>query len=360
MTVRMKDIAKDLGISKVTVSKVLNNHLDISPATRERVLQRVRELNYRPSLQARSLFTGQSLLAGLIVPDLVHAFFSEAAKSLSRILRQKGFGLLIADSNEDTELENEEIDQMMRRRVDMLIIASCQVDPQCLRRVVEENVPLILIDRSFQSFNANFVGTDDALVGEMATEHLIRIGCRKIAYIGGKNVSTSEGRLKGYKNALKRNGMKAPTNYVLSREHGDESGDITGQAAMDDLLKLKSRPDVVFCYNDPAAIGAINAILAAGLRIPEDVAVIGAGNIRYAESLRVPLSSIDVSSTALGEEAGNLALELIAKPQKLRPRSIIIKPRLIVRESTTREIPRAKPSPGKKVDPSKGRVKPAS
>ena len=333
MTVRMKDIAKDLGISKVTVSKVLNNHLDISAATRERVLQRVRELNYRPSLQARSLFTGQTLLAGLIVPDLVHAFFSEAAKSLSRILRQHGFGLLIADSNEDNELENEEIDQMLRRRVDMLIIASCQNDPQCLRRVVEENVPLILIDRSFENFKANFVGTDDVLVGEMATDHLIRIGCRKIAYIGGKNVSTSEGRLKGYKNALRRSGLKAPKSYVLSREHGDESGDITGKAAMEDLLKLRSRPDAVFCYNDPAAIGAINAIIAAGLRIPHDIAVIGAGNIRYAESLRVPLSSIDVSSTALGEQAGNLALELISKPPKTRPKRIIIKPRLIVRES---------------------------
>ncbi len=334
MAVRMKDIAKDLGVSKVTVSKVLNNHLDISPATRARVLQRVRELNYRPSLQARSLFTGQTLLAGLIVPDLVHAFFSEAAKSLSCILRHRGFGLLIADSNEDTELENEEIDQMLRRRVDMLIIASCQNDPQCLRRVAEDNVPLILIDRRFESFKANFVGTDDVLVGEMATEHLIRIGCRKIAYIGGKNVSTSEGRLKGYKNALRRHGIKAPTSYVISREHGDESGDITGKAAMEDLLKLRSRPDAVFCYNDPAAIGAINAIIAAGFRIPQDIAVIGAGNIRYSESLRVPLSSIDVSSKVLGEQAGNLALELISKLHKMRPKSIIIKPKLIVREST--------------------------
>jgi LacI family transcriptional regulator len=350
----MKDIAKDLGISKVTVSKVLNNHLDISPATRERVLQRVRELNYRPSLQARSLFTGQTLLAGLIVPDLVHAFFSEAAKSLSRILRQHGFGLLIADSNEDTELENEEIDQMLRRRVDMLFIASCQVDPQCLRRVVEDGVPLVLIDRSFEDFKANFVGTDDVMVGEMATEHLIRIGCRKIAYIGGKNVSTSEGRLEGYKNALKRNGIKVTSSYVLSREHGDESGDITGKAAMEDLLKLRSRPDAVFCYNDPAAIGAINAILAAGLRIPQDIAVIGAGNIRYAESLRVPLSSIDVSSTALGEQAGNLALELIAKPPRMRPKSIIIKPRLIVRESAARGVPPRKTAGKKTIHPKEG------
>jgi LacI family transcriptional regulator len=336
MAVRMKDIAKDLGVSVVTVSKVFNHHLDISPATRERVLRRMRELNYRPSLEARGLSTGQSLLAGLIVPDLVHTFFSEAAKSLSRVLRQQGFGLLIADSDEDTELEKEDIDQMLRRHVDILIVASCQTDPQSLRRVVDESVPLILMDRRFDRFSANFVGTDDVLVGDMATEHLIRVGCRKIAYIGGKHVSTSEGRLKGYRNALKRSGVKVPRSYAISREHGDESGDISGRAAMEKLLALRPRPDAVFCYNDAAAIGAINAIFAAGLRIPADIAVIGAGNIRYSESLRVPLSSIDVSSAALGEQVGKLALELISKPRNARPKSVIINPRLLVRESSAR------------------------
>jgi LacI family transcriptional regulator len=336
MAVRMKDIAKDLGVSVVTVSKVFNHHLDISPATRERVLRRIRELNYRPSLEARGLSTGQSLLAGLIVPDLVHTFFSETAKSLSRVLRQQGFGLLIADSDEDTELEKEDIDQMLRRHVDILIVASCQTDPQCLRRVVDERVPLILMDRRFDKFSANFVGTDDVLVGDMATEHLIRVGCRKIAYIGGKHVSTSEGRLKGYRNALKRSGVKVPRSYVISREHGDESGDISGRAAMEKLLALHPRPDAVFCYNDAAAIGAINAIFAAGLRIPADIAVIGAGNIRYSESLRVPLSSIDVSSAALGEQVGKLALELISKPGNARPKSVTINPRLLVRESSAK------------------------
>jgi LacI family transcriptional regulator len=339
MAVRMKDIANDLGVSVVTVSKVFNHHLDVSPATRERVLRRMRELNYRPSLEARGLSTGQSLLAGLIVPDLVHTFFSEAAKSLSRVLRRQGFGLLIADSDEDTELEKEDIDQMLRRHVDILIVASCQTDPQCLRRVVDERVPLILMDRRFDGFSANFVGTDDVLVGDMATEHLIRVGCRKIAYIGGKHVSTSEGRLKGYRNALRRSGVKVPRSYVISREHGDESGDISGRAAMEKLLALRPRPDAVFCYNDAAAIGAINAIFAAGLRIPADIAVIGAGNIRYSESLRVPLSSIDVSSAALGEQVGKLALELISKPGNVRPKSVTISPRLLVRESSEGRTP---------------------
>lgn len=336
MTVRMKDIAKDLGVSTVTVSKVFNNHLDISPATRERVLRRMRELNYRPSLQAQGLVSGQTSLAGLIVPDLVHTFFAETAKSLSRVLRQADFGLLIADSDEDAELEQQEIEQMMRRRVDILIIASCQTDPRSLRHIVDEGVPLILIDRRLENFKPNFVGTDDVMVGDMATEHLIRAGSRRIAYISGSNVSTSVGRLKGYRNALSRHRISVPKEYVVIRKHGDESGDITGREAMEKLLSLRSRPDAVFCYNDAAAVGAISAIFSAGLRIPDDIAVIGAGNIRYSESLRVPLSSIDVSSRELGEQTGKMALELIAKTRKSRPRNVLIRPKLLVRESSVR------------------------
>jgi LacI family transcriptional regulator len=335
MAVRMKDIAEDLGISVVTVSKVFNNHLDISAATRERVLRRMKELNYQPSLHAQGLVSGHTFMVGLIVPDLVHAFFSEVAKSVSSVLRKNGFGLVISSSDEDPELEKQEIEQMMRRRVDVLMLASCQTGTESLRRVVEQRVPLILIDRKFDSFEANFVGTDDVLVGELATEHLIGLGRRKIAHIGGgQDVSTSDGRLQGYKKALARHRITVPAKYTLKRKRGDESGDTTGQQAMEKLLRVKPRPDAVFCYNDPAAIGAMNAIIAAGLRIPEDIAVIGAGNIRYAESFRVPLSSVDVSSTSLGELAGKLALQLSANKKPSAPKTIVVQPKLVVRESS--------------------------
>jgi LacI family transcriptional regulator len=336
MTVRMKDIAKELGLSTVTVSKVFNNHTDISPATRERVLRRMRELNYKPSLHARGLATGHSSMIGLIVPDLVHAYFSEVAKSLSQVLRQKGLGLLIADSDEDVELENQEIEQMMRRQVDALIVVSCQPDAQHLRKVQDQDFPLILIDRRFDELKANYVGTDNVLVGDMATEHLINIGRRKIAHICGKNVSTSRDRLTGYRNALARHGIEVPKNFVVSRDLGDKFGDTTGREAMQKLLALRTCPDAVFCYNDPAAIGAMNAIISAGLRIPEDIAVIGSGNIRYAESFRVPLSSIEVSSVAMGEEAGKLVFDVVDQKRKTRPKSVLIRPKLLVRDSSVR------------------------
>jgi LacI family transcriptional regulator len=343
MAVRMKDIAYDLGVSVVTVSKVFNNHRDISPATRKRVLHRMKELNYQPSLHAQGLVSGQSFMVGLIVPDLVHAFFSEVAKSISAVVRKKGFGLVISSSNDDPQLEQDEISLMVRRRIDVLIVASCQENAKTLRTVARE-VPLVLLDRKFKDFDANFVGTDDVLVGKMATEHLIQMGYRRIAHIGGKKTSTSLGRFQGYRNALARHKISVPDSYIIHRKRSDESGDTTGRQAMEKMLKLKPRPDAVFCFNDPAAIGAMNAIIGAGLSIPHDIALIGAGNIRYAESFRVPLSTIDVSSSALGEFAGNMALKLAAEKRSSPARTIVVPPKLIVRDSTSSKKPSARKS----------------
>lgn len=346
MAIRMKDIANDLGISVVTVSKVINNHRDISPATRERVLRRIKELNYQPSLHAQGLAFGRTLMVGLVVPDLIHAFFSEVAQSISGVIRKKGYSLLVASSDEEPELENLEIQQMIQRHVDVLIVASCQTDPATFRNVVQEKVPLILIDRSFSDFDGHFVGTNDVLIGELATDHLVGLGRRRIAHISGHKVSTANDRLEGYRRALKRHKIPYAAKYVVHRSLGDKAGDESGKLAMEKLLALNPRPDAVFCYNDPAAIGAMNAILGAGLRIPEDIAVVGSGNIRYAESLRVPLSSVDVPRTSLGEQVGELALKLTTPQKDLRNQKIIIQPKLIIRDST-RDKKALKTSPTK-------------
>jgi LacI family transcriptional regulator len=338
MAVRMKDIADDLGLSVVTVSKVFNNHRDIGAATRERVLRRMKELNYQPSLHAQGLASGRTMMVGLIVPDLVHAFFSEVAQSISDVLRKQGYGLVIASSDEEPELERREIEQMIRRRVDVLIVASCQGDPESLKQAIEQKVPLILIDRSFKDLEANFVGTDDVHVGEMATEHLIGLGRRTIGHIGGQTVSTSNDRLAGYRKALARHNLSLPAKYIVRRTLGDKAADNTGRKAMETLLLVDPRPDAVFCYNDPAAIGAMNAILAAGLRIPEDIALVGCGNIRYAESFRVPLSSVDIPRKTLGQHAAEIALEMTAKKRPAQARKILVTPRLVIRESSRPSI----------------------
>jgi LacI family transcriptional regulator len=332
----MKDIARDLGVSVVTVSKVLRHHRDISEPTRERVLRRMKELNFRPNLAARALVTGRTFTVGLVVPDLVHPFFAEVAKGISRALREKGYSLFISSSEEDAQLERQEIEQLLARRVDALVVASAQSTAESFRRIEEQKTPYVLIDRRFKGLAANFVGVDDRAAGELATTHLIEAGCRRIAHIRGPQVSTAVGRMEGYRRALARRGMTAPEGYVVAGRSGDDAGDVSGHQSMGALLKCRPRPDGVFCYNDPIAMGALAAILEAGLRVPEDIAVIGCGNVRYAGLLRVPLSSIDQASGSIGERAARLVLALIENKRAARPRTVLLKPRLVARASTAR------------------------
>jgi LacI family transcriptional regulator len=316
---------------------VLRNHSDISPQTRARVWRRIEEVNYRPNPAARALVTGRTRSIGLIVPDLVHPFFAEVAKGLSRVLRKRDYSLVIASSEEDPALERSEIDQLLARRVDALIIASAQRTVESFRRIEEQQTPYILIDRRFQALPAHFVGVDDERVGELATEHLIDRGCRRVAHLRGPEVSTALGRLQGYRRALHRHGLSMPTEYIVSPRSSDDAGDRSGYEAMKQLLELDPRPDGVFCYNDPAAMGALKAILESGLRVPEDVALIGCGNVHYDALLRVPLSSIDQDSAGIGERAAKLALSVVeAKGPPARPRTVLLTPRLVARESTLR------------------------
>ena len=338
MAVRMKDIAHDLGVSVVTVSKVLRNHADISAETRDRVLKRMKELNYQRNLAARALVTGKSYIMGLVVPDLIHPFFAQIAKKMSYLLRDHGYSLVTCSSNEEPEIEEQEIERMLARRVDALIVASTQFSIESLRAMEQQRTPYILIDRKFAGLTANFVGVDDQAVGFIATSHLIDVGCRTIAHISGPEVSTALGRLDGYKQALAKRGREFRPEYVVRREHGDDSSDISGDEAMRRLLKMDPRPDGVFCYNDPTAMGAMRAILEAGLRIPEDIAVVGCGNVFYADFLRVPLTSVDQDSDAIGEHAVNLAMALIGAKTPERPKTILLQPKLVVRASSQRRI----------------------
>jgi LacI family transcriptional regulator len=334
--IRLKDIARDLGVSVVTVSKVLRNHEDIGPETRDRVLKRIKELNYQPNLAARALVTGRSQLAGLIVPDLVHPFFAEVAKGVSGRLRTQGYGLVIASSEEDADLEKQEIAQMLARQLDVLLIASAQWTVESFRKIEEQQRPYVLVDRRFSGLAANFVGTDDLAVGRIATEHLIENGCRRFAYIGGESVSPALDRLEGYCGVLALNNLRMPDEYTICRAHSDDSGDVTGYRAAQELLDLSPRPDGIFCNNDPIAMGAIAAILEANLRIPMDISIVGAGNVRYASALRVPLSSVDQDSQTLGVRAAELALSLLQAKGTVRPKQILLRPRLVARESSLR------------------------
>lgn len=340
MAVRLKDIANELGLSVVTVSKVLRDHPDIGADTRKRVLNRMRELNYQPNLAARSLVTGRTWTLGLVVPALVHPFFADIAQAISSETSSRGYSLFIASSDDDPELEVREIKQLLARRVDVIIVASAQWSIDCFRLIEEHKIPYILIDRKFQGLDANFVGVDDEAVGVMATSHLIEEGCRRIAHIRGPEVSTATGRLEGYRRALAMYNMTPLPGHIVSLgASGDHRGEKGGYQAAKRLLAADPRPDGIFCFNDPSALGAMRAILEAGVRIPEDIAVVGCGNLSYSDFLRVPLSSVDQSSESIGKRTAELALKIARKKAPIRPKTELIAPRLVVRSSSLR-LPR--------------------
>ena len=320
----------------VTVSKVLRDHPDIGEETRKRVLRRVRELDYQPNVLARSLVTGRSYLIGVVVPDLLHSFFAQVAKAVSTVVGQRGYSVIISSSEEDPVLEEREIRQMIARQLDALVIASCGNESAAFERMDRQGQPYVLIDREVPGLVANFVGIDDQAAGRIATEHLFDQGCRKIAHIRGKDNSTGMRRFEGYKQALERRGLHYSDANVVERSTVDIESTRLGAEAMRSLLKQRSRPDGVFCYNDPLAIGAMTAILESGLRIPEDIAIIGCGNLHYDSALRVPLSSVDQHSQMIGECAAKILLNMIESKVRPHAKSVILDPSLVVRASTLR------------------------
>lgn len=333
MPIRLKDIARDLGVSVITVSKALRGAKDISAKTRERVLKRVAEVNYRPNLLARGLASGKTFTLGLVVPDLLHPFFAEFAKSLNSILRQNSYGLILASSEDDPDIEQQEIRTVLARGVDALLIASCQRTLQGFYGIEDQRTPFILIDRDFPHLYANFVGTDDYRAGMLATRHLLDIGRQHIAHIAGPPHSPAVGRHNGYKAALMEHGFPVLEGYTIARSKVEELGESAGYHSMQELLRLNPRPDAVFCYNDLTAIGAMYAATEYGLTLPGDIAFVGCGNVHYSEYLRVPLSSIDQSTSLLGEYAGKLALRLIDE-EPGTPEKVLLSPSLVVRASS--------------------------
>jgi LacI family transcriptional regulator len=329
--VRLKDIARDLNVSVMTVSKVVRGCADVGEETRTRVMARVKELNYQPNWVARSLAARRTFIFGLIVPDLMHSFFAEIAKALSAKVREAGYDVVICNSEENAELEAAEIERLMGRQVDGLVLASAHMTASAavFERLEARGLPYVLIDRRFTDLQAPYVGSDDEAIGRMATEHLVERGARRIAHLAGLDRQPGLGRLAGFRAALAAAGLPVREDYIVRA-----TDDATGYLAMRSLLAASERPDAVFGYNDPTAAGAMKAILEAGLRIPQDIKVIGVGNVHYSDLLRVPLSTIDQGSETIGENAADILLKAAGSKRRRPSRTVIVEPKLMPREST--------------------------
>jgi LacI family transcriptional regulator len=334
MTVTLSDIAHDLDVSIVTVSKALRNTGKISARTRKRVIQRAKELKYQPNWIARSLVTRRTYTVGLLLPDFTHSFFAAIAKTVAETVRPHGYHVIISYFEEDAELERSEAQSLLARHVDGLIIASAQNPEQLdvFESMRARKVPFVLIDRPIVGVRASFVGADNEAIGRLATEHLVERGCARIAHLRGPDIGLAAGRLGGYRKALEERGFSVAQRYIVKAGYQDD----TGYEAMRRLLRMNPVPDGVFCYNDPVAIGAMKAICEAGLRIPDDIAVVGAGNVHYSDVLAVPLTTIDQGVDQIGLRAAKLLIEQMGSKRVLPPQKVLIAPKLVMRESTRR------------------------
>ena len=331
MPVKLDDIARALNVSKMTVSRAINNHPEISSETRARILAMARKMKYRPNQFARALTTNHSYLIGIVVPDLMHSYFAEICRGVEAHARPAGYQNLICSTDEEARKEKEEIEALLSR-TDGLIVASAlpASETKFYKRLLAEGANIVLIDRLLDGLRCSAVTTDDVEVGLLATEHLIKLGHKKIGHLRGPNVSTATKRLQGYEQAIKKAKLKP-----LVHDCGFTESD--GYEAMKKWIASRILPTAIFAANDPAAIGAMSAMSEAGLKVPDDVAFVGAGSIHYGDMLSVPLTTVSWSKAEMGQSAASLLLELIdGSKTARRHRVITVPPELLIRQSSVK------------------------
>jgi LacI family transcriptional regulator len=300
------------------------------------VLAKVAELGYQPNAVARSLTLRRTHTLGIVIPDLMHSFFVEIVAGLEAVASARGYGLLLCSSNEDPGKERQELEMLRQRQVDGIVLGSANAtgNTDLLQQLTTRGIGLVMIDRDdHPEVRCDRVVTDDEEVGRLATAHLIAQGRRAIAHVTGTSVVHAKRRADGYRAALKAGRLKARPEWII--RGGFKEAD--GYRAMQKLLGMKPRVDAVFAANDPSAIGAMKAIWDAGLRIPEDIAIVGAGDIALGDLLRVPLSTVSWSREAQGKAAADLLLERIdddIQGGADRPQRVVIPPKLVVRRSS--------------------------
>jgi LacI family transcriptional regulator len=331
MPVRLKDIAAELNLSKMTISKVLRGQTDVSEDTKARVLQRARELNYRPNTTARSLRTGQTFVMGLIVPSMSESYFGDIARGVLHAIRSAGYGLVVCPSQGDPELEQQQIELLLSRQVDALLIVSLEESAAFMERLSKgQTAPLIFVNRRFPGATGNFVGIDEERVGRIACEHLIASGCKRIAYLRGPHTAIGDLRYAGFREALGDARLSLHPELVVDAMGIETSEYRRGFDGMMRLLDGRGRPDGVMAYSDMIAVGAMDASLHRGIRIPEGIAFVGCGNETGLCEMRVPLSSVATQGHEVGQKAGRMAIRLATNGGK-GSRKVLVAPQLVGR-----------------------------
>ena len=335
--VTLKQIAEELGISITTVSKALKEYPDVSKKTRKLVRETAAMLNYKPNSFAVNLRTKESKTIGLIIPEIVHHFFSSVIKGIISQAEKKGYLVITLQSNESYELEKKQIDLLISKRVDGILIslANGTADYKHISEVLNQETPLVMFDKIAKAIKCSKVTIDDRKAAYKATQYLIDIGCKRIAHFRGPLLpQNSIDRFLGYKQALTDNNIIYDSSlvYLLNEMSFDE-----GKFYANQLLKDHNDVDGIFINTDLVAIGAISEFNNQGIKVPEQINVIGFSNWFMASVISPSLTTINQPGFEIGKKAFKLLYKEIKDRKKkkiINYKNIVLETDLIVREST--------------------------
>ena len=337
--VTLKQIAEQLGISITTVSKALKDYPDVSKKTRKLVRETAFMLNYKPNSFAVNLRTRESKTIGLIIPEIVHHFFSSIIKGIISQAEKKGYLVITLQSNESYELEKKQIDLLLSKRVDGILIslANGTGDYKHLTEIIENDTPLVMFDKIAKIIRCSKVIIDDRKAAYKATEHLIKIGCKKIAHFRGPLLpQNSIDRFLGYKQALIDYGLPYDPTLVYVNDCGDLSFE-EGKESINQLLKDHNDVDGIFINTDLVAIGAMTEIIKNGIKVPEDISIVGFSNWFMSSVMSPSLTTINQPGFEMGKKAFKLLYKEIRDKKKNKAiiyKDVILDADLIIRNST--------------------------
>ncbi|MBI4232425.1 LacI family DNA-binding transcriptional regulator, partial [Candidatus Peregrinibacteria bacterium] len=314
----------------------LHNKSNVSEDTKKMILEFIQEEKYTSNGIARSLVLKRTKTLGVVLPCITHSFFPKVTRAIEDKANEEGYHVILCHNNGSYEKEEREIENLREKRVDGMII-TVPIDrdtPDIYIDLQKRRIPFVLLDSCIEGFDCDFVGSDDVAGAFEAIEHLIKLGHRGIAYVGGHpNSSPHRNRLKGYRKALEEYGIGFDPQMVF--EGGFEEED--GTRLSEEVLQSKKKPTAIFAVDDPVAIGVYFALKDKGVRIPEDMALVGYAGINEGRYLEVPLTTVVQPVKEIGKTAAEMLIEMIQNKnnngRNHMPRKVFLKPELIVRKS---------------------------
>lgn len=333
--VTIKDIARELNIAPSTVSRALNDHPAIKKETKDAVKALAEALDYQPNLLALNLLQKKSNTIGVIVPEITGHFFSAIITGIQDVIVDSEYNIMICLSNESYEEELTIVKRLSKIQIDGVLVAPSSETKNFdhFRRLQKSGIPVVVFDRDCPGLEADKVLVDDYIGAFQAVEYLIGTGCKKIAHLGGPlNLSTTEQRLQGYLDALEKNRVPINRDYIV---HVPGFSHKDGAKATRKILELKDRPDAIFAYNDNIAISAMHIAKKMGLKIPDEVSVLGFDDEPHSSFITPALSTVWQPVYSMGMLSARILLShLNNKNNILEFRKEVFKPELVIRASS--------------------------